>query len=151
MFFCNIVVTSVQFNPVDDDHFISGSIDGKVRIWSASQYQVVDWADARGIVTAVCYRPDGQVWLGTKISSFIDSTQIWFLEQEYFIYFREWLLELWLAIVGSTMYQVMLINYTHIRLYKKPDFLHCYLSFCFRQLPSARWSYMSASQKEIVK
>lgn len=54
-------VTSVQFNPIDDDHFISGSIDGKVRIWSASQCQVVDWADARGIVTAVCYRPDGQV------------------------------------------------------------------------------------------
>ncbi|KAL1218174.1 COMPASS-like H3K4 histone methylase component WDR5A [Cardamine amara subsp. amara] len=62
-------VTSVQFNPVNDDHFISGSIDGKVRIWSASQCQVVDWADARGIVTAVCYRPDGQaVIVGTLTS-----------------------------------------------------------------------------------
>ncbi|VVB17349.1 unnamed protein product [Arabis nemorensis] len=62
-------VTSVQFNPIDDDHFISGSIDGKVRIWSASQCQVVDWADARGIVTAVCYRPDGQaVIVGTLTS-----------------------------------------------------------------------------------
>ncbi|CAH8272094.1 unnamed protein product [Arabidopsis lyrata] len=62
-------VTSVHFNPVDDDHFISGSIDGKVRIWSASQCQVVDWADARGIVTAVCYRPDGQaVIIGTLTS-----------------------------------------------------------------------------------
>jgi WD40 repeat protein len=60
-FFSIFAVTSVQFNPVDDDHFISGSIDGKVRIWSASQCQVVDWADARGIVTAVCYQPDGQV------------------------------------------------------------------------------------------
>ncbi|XP_010493579.1 PREDICTED: uncharacterized WD repeat-containing protein C18H10.05 [Camelina sativa] len=65
----NNYVTSVQFNPVDDDHFISGSIDGKVRIWSASQCQVVDWADARGIVTAVCYRPDGQgVIVGTLTS-----------------------------------------------------------------------------------
>ncbi|KAJ0248638.1 Uncharacterized protein HA466_0157120 [Hirschfeldia incana] len=62
-------VTSVQFNPVDDDHFITGSIDGKVRIWSASHCQVVDWADARGIVTAVCYRPDGQaVIVGTLTS-----------------------------------------------------------------------------------
>ncbi|XP_023635949.1 uncharacterized WD repeat-containing protein C3H5.08c isoform X2 [Capsella rubella] len=62
-------VTSVQFNPVDDDHFISGSIDGKVRIWSASECHVVDWADTRGIVTAVCYRPDGQgIIVGTLTS-----------------------------------------------------------------------------------
>ncbi|ESQ31975.1 hypothetical protein EUTSA_v10003733mg [Eutrema salsugineum] len=62
-------VTSVQFNPVDDDHFISGSIDGKVRIWSTSQCQVVDWADARGIVTAVCYRPDGQAGIVGTLTS----------------------------------------------------------------------------------
>ncbi|XP_022738205.1 WD repeat-containing protein 44 [Durio zibethinus] len=53
-------VTCVQFNPVDDNYFISGSIDGKVRIWSISGCQVVDWTDVRDIVTAVCYRPDGQ-------------------------------------------------------------------------------------------
>lgn len=53
-------VTCVQFNPVDDDYFISGSIDGKVRIWAISGCQVVDWTDIREIVTAVCYRPDGQ-------------------------------------------------------------------------------------------
>ncbi|KAF8089956.1 hypothetical protein N665_0493s0014 [Sinapis alba] len=62
-------VTSVQFNPVDDDHFITGSIDGKVRIWSASHCQVVDWADARGIVTAVCYRPDGQALIVGTLTS----------------------------------------------------------------------------------
>uniref|UniRef100_A0A1J3GF40 Putative WD repeat-containing protein C3H5.08c n=1 Tax=Noccaea caerulescens TaxID=107243 RepID=A0A1J3GF40_NOCCA len=62
-------VTSVQFNPVDDDHFISGSIDGKVRIWSTSHCQVVDWADARGIVTAVCYRPDGQAGIVGTLTS----------------------------------------------------------------------------------
>lgn len=70
-FFFWFAVTSVQFNPVDDDHFITGSIDGKVRIWSASRYQVVDWVDARSIVTAVCYRPDGQVSLKTKKSFFV--------------------------------------------------------------------------------
>ncbi|XWS50316.1 hypothetical protein CRYUN_Cryun12cG0077700 [Craigia yunnanensis] len=53
-------VTCVQFNPVDDNYFISGSIDGKVRIWAISGCQVVDWTDVRDMVTAVCYRPDGQ-------------------------------------------------------------------------------------------
>lgn len=53
-------VTCVQFNPIDDDYFISGSIDGKVRIWAIPGCQVVDWTDIREIVTAVCYRPDGQ-------------------------------------------------------------------------------------------
>jgi len=54
-------VTCVQFNPVDDTHFISGSIDGKVRIWGISENHVVDWADVRDIITALCYRPDGEV------------------------------------------------------------------------------------------
>ncbi|KAK2390759.1 Transducin/WD40 repeat superfamily protein [Trifolium repens] len=53
-------VTCIQFNPVDEDYFISGSIDGKVRIWTIPDCQVVDWTDVKDIVTAVCYRPDGQ-------------------------------------------------------------------------------------------
>ncbi|MBA0715025.1 hypothetical protein Golax_013959 [Gossypium laxum] len=56
----NNYVTCVQFNPVDDDYFISGSIDGKVRIWVIPGCQVVDWIDVTDIVTAVCYRPDGK-------------------------------------------------------------------------------------------
>ncbi|KAF8379984.1 hypothetical protein HHK36_027452 [Tetracentron sinense] len=56
----NNYVTCVQFNPVDDNFFISGSIDGKVRIWAIPGCKVVDWTDIREIVTAVCYRPDGQ-------------------------------------------------------------------------------------------
>ncbi|KDP23830.1 hypothetical protein JCGZ_00073 [Jatropha curcas] len=53
-------VTCVQFNPVDNNYFISGSIDGKVRIWAIPSCQVVDWSDIKEIVTAVCYHPDGQ-------------------------------------------------------------------------------------------
>ena len=59
---CCDAMTCIQFNLVDDNYFISGSIDGKVRIWAIHSCQVVDWTDVREIVTAVCYRPDGQVW-----------------------------------------------------------------------------------------
>ncbi|KAL0304437.1 UNVERIFIED_CONTAM: putative WD repeat-containing protein C18H10.05 [Sesamum radiatum] len=53
-------VTCIQFNPVNDDYFISGSIDGKVRIWTINGCQVVHWTETREIITAVAYRPDGQ-------------------------------------------------------------------------------------------
>lgn len=46
---------------MDENYFISGSIDGKVRIWTIANCHVVDWTDIRDIVTAVCYRPDGKV------------------------------------------------------------------------------------------
>lgn len=54
------VVTCVQFNPSDERYFVSGSIDGKVRIWDTFGCQVVDWIDAKDIVSAVCYQPDGK-------------------------------------------------------------------------------------------
>ncbi|XP_010446663.1 PREDICTED: WD repeat-containing protein 44-like [Camelina sativa] len=53
-------VTCIQFNPVDDNYFISGSLDAKVRIWSIPDHQVVDWNDLHEMVTAACYTPDGQ-------------------------------------------------------------------------------------------
>ncbi|KAL9237441.1 hypothetical protein vseg_011988 [Gypsophila vaccaria] len=55
----NNYVTCVEFNPVDENNFISGSIDGKVRIWEISLCKVVYWTEIKDIVTAVCYRPDG--------------------------------------------------------------------------------------------
>jgi len=54
-------VTCIQFKPTSDDYFISGCIDGLVRIWNVPRCQVVDWADNKEIVTAVCYSPDGKV------------------------------------------------------------------------------------------
>ena len=54
-------VTCVQFNPIDENYFVSGSIDGKVRIWEIRERRVVDWTGIRDIVTALCYRPDGKV------------------------------------------------------------------------------------------
>ncbi|KAK3031723.1 hypothetical protein RJ639_035309 [Escallonia herrerae] len=60
LFAHNDYVTCIQFNPVDDDYFISGSLDAKVRIWSIPDRQVVDWTDLHEMVTAACYTPDGQ-------------------------------------------------------------------------------------------
>jgi len=56
---------------VDDNIFVSGSIDGKVRIWAINGCQVVDWTDIRDIVTAVAYRPDGKVILHFGSFSYI--------------------------------------------------------------------------------
>lgn len=54
-------MTCTQFNPVDENYFISGSIDGKVRIWGVNEKRVVDWADVRDVITAICYHPNGKV------------------------------------------------------------------------------------------
>lgn len=56
----NNYVTCVEFNPMDDNFFISGSIDGKVRLWEVHGCRVIDWTDVKEIVTAVCYSPDGK-------------------------------------------------------------------------------------------
>ncbi|KAK6922842.1 WD40 repeat [Dillenia turbinata] len=56
----NNYVTCIQFNPLDENYFISGSVDGKARIWGVSEGRVVNWADVRDIITAICYRPDGK-------------------------------------------------------------------------------------------
>ncbi|PWA36965.1 transducin/WD40 repeat-like superfamily protein [Artemisia annua] len=54
-------VTCIQFNPADDDYFISGSLDSKVRIWNIPDRHVVDWLDLHEMVTAVGYSNDGKV------------------------------------------------------------------------------------------
>ncbi|THU62815.1 hypothetical protein C4D60_Mb01t09100 [Musa balbisiana] len=60
VFHHNDCVTCIQFNPVDDQYFISGSTDGKVRIWGIDENRVVDWADTRNIITAISYQTDGK-------------------------------------------------------------------------------------------
>lgn len=58
-------MTCIQFNPIDDMYFISGSLDAKIRIWSIPDRQVIDWTDLHEMVTAVCYSPDGEVLSGS--------------------------------------------------------------------------------------
>ncbi|MCD7446549.1 hypothetical protein HAX54_009233 [Datura stramonium] len=62
-------VTCIHFNPVGGDHFISGSLDGKVRIWNVSNRKVVDWTDLHEMVTATCYSPDGEVAISPTLFS----------------------------------------------------------------------------------
>ncbi|XP_073065463.1 uncharacterized protein [Primulina eburnea] len=64
---CNYV-TCVQFNPVDENYFISGSIDGKVRIWGVHKKRVEEWANIRDLVTAVCYQPNGKGFVVGSVS-----------------------------------------------------------------------------------
>ncbi|KAL0043328.1 hypothetical protein WJX79_001633 [Trebouxia sp. C0005] len=52
-------VTALDFHPADDKFFLSGSIDGKVRMWNIPDQRVVDWADVHEMVTAVNFSPDG--------------------------------------------------------------------------------------------
>nr|GMC69362.1 WD repeat-containing protein 44-like [Ipomoea batatas] len=84
MFAHNDYVTCIQFNPVDEDSFISGSLDSKVRIWNITDRKVVDWKDEKEMVTATCYTPDGK---GAMIGSHRGgcryySTTDWKLEQQ---------------------------------------------------------------------
>ncbi|XP_057768995.1 vegetative incompatibility protein HET-E-1-like [Salvia miltiorrhiza] len=61
-------VTCVQFNPADESHFISGCIDGKVRIWGIPSKRVEEWANVQDLVTAVCYQPNGRGFVVGSLS-----------------------------------------------------------------------------------
>ncbi|KAK4396238.1 WD repeat-containing protein 44 [Sesamum angolense] len=64
-------------NPVDEDYFISGSLDAKVRIWNIPKRKVVDWTDIPEMVTAASYTPDGQ---GAIIGSLQGTCRLYSIE-----------------------------------------------------------------------
>ncbi|CAI9766973.1 unnamed protein product [Fraxinus pennsylvanica] len=68
VFYHSNYVSCVQFNPADENYFISGSIDGKVRIWGVHDRRVLDWANVRDVVTAVCYQPNGKGFIVGSVS-----------------------------------------------------------------------------------
>ncbi|TPX39469.1 hypothetical protein SeMB42_g01903 [Synchytrium endobioticum] len=55
-------VTSIRFHPADDRYFASGSLDGRVRIWSIPDKRVERWNElpGSGFVTAVAFSHDGK-------------------------------------------------------------------------------------------
>ncbi|KAL6987605.1 hypothetical protein U1Q18_013350 [Sarracenia purpurea var. burkii] len=59
---------------MDDDYFISGSLDAKVRMWNIPDRQLVDYTDLHEMVTAACYTPDGQ---GALIGSHTGSYRLY--------------------------------------------------------------------------
>ncbi|KAI7854772.1 WD40-repeat-containing domain protein [Circinella umbellata] len=56
-------VTSVAFHPFDDRLFLSGSADGKVRLWSVPKKSVLEWNNPpdNNIITAVNFTADGKM------------------------------------------------------------------------------------------
>uniref|UniRef100_A0A061SIM7 Wd repeat-containing protein 44 n=1 Tax=Tetraselmis sp. GSL018 TaxID=582737 RepID=A0A061SIM7_9CHLO len=59
-------VTVVEFHPLNEMLFISGSIDGKVRLWDIPNVRVTDFADCSEMVTAAAFSPGGdKVVVGT--------------------------------------------------------------------------------------
>eukprot|EP00897_Mesotaenium_endlicherianum_P003209 jgi/Mesen1/2916/ME000175S02076 len=53
-------VTSVDFNPADDQVFGSGSLDEKLRVWSVPDRAVVGWSHTREMITALSFTPNGK-------------------------------------------------------------------------------------------
>ncbi|KAL6885894.1 hypothetical protein ACP4OV_010155 [Aristida adscensionis] len=82
-------VTCIQFNPADERYFISGSIDGKVRIWDVLDKRVTDWADTRNIITALSYLQDGKGFVVGTLSGacrfYVQSDERIQLEKELFV------------------------------------------------------------------
>ncbi|OBZ87960.1 putative WD repeat-containing protein C3H5.08c [Choanephora cucurbitarum] len=63
------LVTSVEFHPKDDRFFVSGCMDGRVRIWSIPEKRVAFWNEVPGnqCITAVTFTLDGKtVIIGTS-------------------------------------------------------------------------------------
>ena len=54
-------VTSVDFSPTDDQYFLSGGFDKKIRIWSIKSGRVKEWAQTPDFITAARYSPDGKL------------------------------------------------------------------------------------------
>jgi len=54
-------VTSVEFHPLDDRFFLSGSLDNEVRLWSILEKSVSYWRNLgeEVLVTALAFTPDG--------------------------------------------------------------------------------------------
>lgn len=106
---------------MDENFFVSGSIDGKIRIWGVKKQRVVDWADIRDVITAISYRPDGKVRIMSSLKMNVYvltvsmSSHICHMlcsDHAFFFYLsRDLLLVLLLALVASMKHQVQTVVY----------------------------------------
>ena len=73
-------VTSIAVHPKDDRLFLSGSLDGRLRLWSIESRKVLSWHELGqdGLITAVAFNPSGKVAIcGTSTAQclFFDCTR----------------------------------------------------------------------------
>ncbi|CAM9154577.1 unnamed protein product [Scytosiphon promiscuus] len=54
-------VTSVHFHPLDDQFFLTGCFDKRLRLWKIPDGRVVDWVQCQDLVSAASFSPDGQL------------------------------------------------------------------------------------------
>uniref|UniRef100_A0A183SY61 WD repeat-containing protein 44 n=1 Tax=Schistocephalus solidus TaxID=70667 RepID=A0A183SY61_SCHSO len=52
-------VPAIVFHPKDDRYFLSGSLDGKLRLWNIPDKKVRFWVDPKTIITCACFACDG--------------------------------------------------------------------------------------------
>lgn len=56
----NDFVTTIDFNPSNDKYFISGSLDGLVRLWYIPDHRVADYVKVGEMVTAAAFSPNAK-------------------------------------------------------------------------------------------
>lgn len=65
-------VSSVDFHPTDDRFFVTGGLDGKLRLWNITARRVQSVHDIPGVITAVAFSSSGQkVCVGTHSGSML--------------------------------------------------------------------------------
>lgn len=65
-FSTSAIVSSVDFHPTDDRFFVTGGLDGKLRLWNITARRVQSIHDVPGVITAVAFSSKGSaVCVGT--------------------------------------------------------------------------------------
>jgi hypothetical protein len=54
-------VTAVAFHPTEDNYFVTGCLDKKLRIWSLETGRVVLWQPTASMITSVAFSPDARL------------------------------------------------------------------------------------------
>lgn len=53
------MVTSVDFHPTEDNYFLTGCMDSKLRIWNILEGKVMRWIQAPSVITSASFCPGG--------------------------------------------------------------------------------------------
>ena len=95
-------VTAICFHPRNDQFFLSGSLDGKLRLWNIPDKKVALWNEVDGasklITTAnfiqVSYQ-NNSIWIfAPKTHNFCPKIQLWFPEKIVEIFWGEKLVKM---------------------------------------------------------